>query len=101
MELSEDTLPLGSTHIVVLYDPCSGQIAHRHDQMTLKDTAAPDKKVLEKEALEIASRYHPNAAQLAILHTESLHPERLYRVDVQKRVLVEMPPHEHRRGNWK
>jgi len=97
METNENNFALGPTHSVVFYDPDSGHIAHTHDQMTLQGSAAPDKKVLEKEALELVSRHHPNATKLGILHVESLNPECLYRVDVQKRTLVEMPRPKHRR----
>jgi hypothetical protein len=64
---------------------------HTHHQLTLKGQAAPSRQSLEKDAVRTASRHHANAAQLGVLHTENLKPHTFYRVDVQKRSLIELP----------
>jgi len=91
METKQDILALGPTHTVLLYEPTTGAILHTHLQMTLQGENPPSRHDLEKDAVISASRHHANATQLGILHTENLKPRTLYRVDVQKRSLIELP----------
>jgi hypothetical protein len=87
----EEVFVLGPTHTVVAYELETGHIVHTLHQMTLKGGTAPDKHALEKEVLDLASRHHPASAKLGILHSESIHPHLGYKVDVEKRTLVEKP----------
>jgi hypothetical protein len=91
METRHEDFTLGPTQTVLLYDPSTGHIMHTYHQLTLKGQAAPSRQSLEKDAVMSASRHHANAAQLGVLHTENLKSHMFYRVDVQKRSLIELP----------
>jgi hypothetical protein len=80
-----------AVHTVVLYEPGSGHIVHTHHKFALLDTPAPDKKELEAKAFEMAAHNRVKTAGLSVLHSDTAKPGALYRVDPQKRVLIEAP----------
>jgi hypothetical protein len=87
----DNSLVLGPTHSVFLYEPATGRVVHTHHQMTLKGATAPDRQELESDAVKAASRHHATAATLGALHIEGVNANIAYSVDVQKRALVELP----------
>jgi hypothetical protein len=78
---------------VVVYDRETGEILHKHEHVTLRGGRHPDKKVLEKDALEHASGVGRTAARASVLHVdaETLDASKHYRVDTQRQALVEVP----------
>jgi hypothetical protein len=85
--MSEDR---GLTHAVMLYDPATGLIRHTLLQAALTDRAAPDWAAMEKELRALVGQHDPANASLAVLRSENHNSERFYKVDVQRRALVEV-----------
>src|SRR5260370_24533395 len=87
--------------LIVVYDPADGHIVHSHSHyyVTLPSGQRPDEKALEKEVLEIVSRHGTASSKMALLHVDprSLKSDTLYKVDTQKRQLVEIPKPERRK----
>jgi hypothetical protein len=80
--------------LVVLHDPKSGQILHLHAVQTMRGGAHPDEKTREADArAQLARGRHTAVANIAVLHADpkSIKPGTGYKVDIQKRVLVEVP----------
>jgi hypothetical protein len=86
------SIEVGHWSMVVVYDERTGKIVHRHQHVTFKGGAHPDKKALARQALELAPREGGAPAKLASLHVDptTLKDEAHYKVDVKKRVLVEV-----------
>ena len=82
--------------VVVLHDSL-GRIAHVHHCVTERGGKHPDKKALEKEALELAGRVSRrkkiDIGKLSFLHADPrlFKLDAYYKVDVKNRALVEMP----------
>jgi hypothetical protein len=71
MAKSEIQGPYEHWSMVVIYDPKTGHVAHTHQVVTTRGGRHPDRKTLEVEAAEHASRAR-NAPvdQLAFLHVD-------------------------------
>ena len=82
----------GTTHAVVLYDPATGVIRHTLLETTLNDPPTPDWKAMETKLNALVKEHDPASARLATLHSENHKSERFYKVDVQRRALVEVTP---------
>jgi hypothetical protein len=79
--------------VVVLYDPKTGHIVHGHHHVTFKDGAHPDQQTLERAAFEHASRMNKRMPdKVEILHVDpiTIRARAHYKVDIQKRILVEV-----------
>ena len=87
---------------VVIYDERTGRIVHRHEVVTMRGGSHPDERTIEADAREELERsraessgqlsVRPESSQrLAALHVDParVKPGVTYRVDVQKRALVE------------
>lgn len=85
----------GTWSMVLAYDPATGTVLHMHQCLTQAGGQHPDDKGLEAQAAEqIARRSRPLAvAQPAFLHVEpdTVKPGTIYKVDLAKRALVEIP----------
>ena len=81
--------------MVVLYDPETGHIAHTHQVVTSRGGRHPDRKALEAEAAEHASRARKaSLGKLAFLHVD---PREVdfdvpHVVDVKTGTLQPVPP---------
>ena len=90
--------------MVVIYDPESGQVLHRHEVVSTEGAKHPDEKTIESDAWDELERSRPDLREragelrgrLAILHADpkTIKPGRIYRVDTRARTLVE---HERQR----
>jgi len=84
---------------VVLYEPEGGHIVHVYHVVTIKGGVHPPPKEVERSALA-----HLSPAQLGqkilALHvpTEAITAGRLFRVDPEKRSLIELPVQPSRSG---
>ncbi len=82
--------------VVVVYDPKTGDIVHRHHAMTAKGGTHPDQKTLEHDAMEQLSVAQPHAdiKNFAILHVDPavLKSAILHKVDIAKKALVAIEP---------
>jgi len=88
------TLEVEHESVLVAHDPHTGAIVHMHYVVTMKGGTHPDKKTMEKEALEQLSKAQPGMTRhVTLLHVDpkTIKPRTLYKVDVQKRLLVEQP----------
>lgn len=94
-------MKLGPTHSVLLYDPATGYVRQTYHQLTVAGAPAPDKKALEYAARKAASKHQLDQAQLATLHSETLDLRAAYRVDVQKRVPIEVSKPDRSNGRAK
>lgn len=86
------TLEVAHESVVVIYDTRTGEIVHRHDVFTAKGGKHPNEKTLERDAHEQFLRAQPGRkVDTAVLHVNprTLKPQTLYKVDPQKRALVE------------
>lgn len=88
--------PLKVAHesLVVLYEAKSGCIVHTHRVVTFSGGEHPAEATLEKQALEQLRLAQPQfTKQLEFLHGApiSMRPDTMYKVDRQKKVLVEIP----------
>lgn len=82
--------------MVVLYEPRTGRIVHRHEVVSTKGAEHPDERTREADAREQLRLAQPDAAD-AVAKVEALHVEparweadRVYRVDPKNRVLTEV-----------
>lgn len=78
---------------VVIYDAKTGAIVHRHEVVTVAGGTHPDDKAIEAEALALFAQAQPGQkAKTAVLHFDprTLAPDRLHKVDVAARKLVEI-----------
>lgn len=88
------TLEVEHESIVVVYDPQTGRVVHRHHVVTMKGGQHPDQKTMEKDAMEQLSQAQPGVTgKLAFLHVDprTLKPGALQKVDTATHVLVEIP----------
>jgi len=82
--------------IIVVYDHNKGNIVHVHQSLTYRGGQHPDKKTLEKDAMEALGQAFEGRAtpakNLALLHVDprSVRPGVEYKVDPRKRALVEI-----------
>lgn len=79
--------------MVVLYEPRTGRIMHRHEVVSTKGARHPDERTREADAREQLRLAQPEAAAgVEALHLEPSHwqADRAYRVDPKKRALVEV-----------
>jgi hypothetical protein len=81
--------------IVVLYDPATGEIVHLHYYAVDPDAELPAPETLERTAYEHAARhgrkFHRDR-RVSVLHVDPQNfrmGAALYKVDLEKRVLVE------------
>ena len=91
------SLKVTNESMVILYDADTGNIVHTHRVVTFKDADHPDKATLEKQALEQLRLAQPQFTKKAsLLHSAptSMRADGVYKVDKQKKVLVEVtkPP---------
>jgi len=90
-----EPLRVSNESLVVLYDAETGNIVHTHRVVSFKDAEHPDKATLEKQALEQLRIAQPQAAKKAqVLHSAptSMRADAIYKVDKQKKLLVEVAP---------
>jgi hypothetical protein len=83
-----------SESVVVIFNPRTGAIIHRHHVITEKGGKHPDEKIRERDALHQLRQAQPEfKAKTALLHIDpkTIKPGILYKVDAKKRVLVEQP----------
>lgn len=90
-----EALEIEQQSLVVVHDPRTGKIIHMHYVETMKGGKHPDKKTLEKDALEQLSTARPalsSASNLSLLHADpgSVQPRTAYKVDTKKGALVEV-----------
>ena len=88
------TMEVEHESVVVIYDAKTGDILHRHDVVTAKGGKHPDESTREKDAYEQLSQAQPRQkSETAVLHADprTLKPRTLYKVDINKRALVEHP----------
>lgn len=91
---TDDTEPVESVDVFVIFDPKSGDIAHVHRVVTFKGGAAPSRERAEDEARTLAQKCGVSMQNLEILHSdraEFFETGKQYRVDVSCRALVEVP----------
>lgn len=85
----------GSWSMVLAYDPATGNVVHMHQCLTQQGGNHPDPKGLEQQAAaQIAQRSRPlGVAQPAFLHVEPdlVKQGTLYKVDLAKQTLIEVP----------
>jgi hypothetical protein len=77
--------------MVIVYDPATGEIKHTHRHSVSHGGQPPGEEALGAAALKFASQAGHDVAKASILHVDprSLKPDAQYKVDTQKRVLVE------------
>jgi len=81
--------------MVVLYEPRTGRIVHRHEVVSMRGAEHPDERTREADAREQLRLAQPDAearvSAVEALHVEPSHwqADRYYRVDPKKRALVE------------
>jgi len=89
-------VPIEQESVVVIYDPKTGAVIHRHHAITAKGGTHPDQKTLENDAMEQLRHARPQlqAGETAFLHVDpaSLEARTMYKVDVAKRALVKIEP---------
>ena len=86
------TLEVAHESMVVFYDGRTGRIVHTHKVVTFEGGEHPDRKTIERDALEQLRRAQPKFTKKPeILHIDprSVDPDKLYKIDPKKRVLVE------------
>jgi hypothetical protein len=81
-----------TTHALILYDPATGVIRHTLLETTLNAPPTPDWAAMETKLTALVKRQDPASAGLATLRSENHNSEHFYKVDVQRRALVEVPP---------
>lgn len=80
--------------LVVIYDESTGAVVHTHQVVTSRGGAHPDDTAIEREALELAgSGTSATGRRLSPLRVDprSINTDSHYRVDPEKRELVEVP----------
>jgi len=82
----------GTTHALILYDPATGVIRHTLLEATLNDPPTPDWAAMETKLSALVKQQDPASAGLATLRSENHNSEHFYKVDVQRRALVEVSP---------
>ena len=90
-----EPLRVSKERLIVLYDAVTGHIVHTHRVVTFKDGEHPDKATLEKQALEQLRLAQPQFTKKPqLLHTAptSMRADAIYKVDKQKKALVEIEP---------
>jgi len=88
------TVQVEQESVVIIYDVSTGDIAHRHDVVTMKGAVHPDQKTREKDAMSQFRQAQPGfAGETAALHVDrsAFKPSTLYKVDPQRRSIVENP----------
>jgi hypothetical protein len=77
-------------HTLVVYDPKTGVIVHRHQVVTFPGAAKRSKEQLEARALEMARLQTGTKTPLAVLHVgaEPFSEPAVYVVDLKKKQLV-------------
>jgi hypothetical protein len=88
------TLEVEHESMVVLYDPQTGRVVHRHQVLTMKGGEHPDQKTMERDAIEQLSQAQPAVTEkFAVLHVDprTLKLGALHKVDTAKHLLVEIP----------
>jgi hypothetical protein len=96
-----ESLEVEQQSLVVVHDPRTGKIIHMHYVETMKGGKHPDKKTLEKDALEQLSAAQPGISsdsKLSLLHADpaSVQPRTAYKVDTKKSALVEVKKRKSR-----
>lgn len=79
--------------MVVIHDPVSGDIAHTHQCVTSRGGKHPDKKSLEREAMEHFSLGKAKTKKkMSLLHVDphSIRADTHYKVDIKTRSLAEV-----------
>lgn len=102
--MSEIVIPeVEKESMVVLYEPRTGRIVHRHEVVSARGAVHPDERTQEEDAREQLRLARPDLraehqADVRALHVEPARwqPDRLYRVDPEKRALVEEPERPRR-----
>jgi hypothetical protein len=82
----------GTTHALILYDPATGMIRHTLLETTVTDPPTPDWTAMETKLSALVKQQDPASAGLAMLRSENHNAEHFYKVDVQRRALVEVTP---------
>jgi hypothetical protein len=91
---TKGTLQVEQESVVIVYDAKTGDIVHRHDVVTFAGGKHPDESTRAADAAAELKQGQPGFSRAtAVLHSETsaFKPNTLYRVDVQKRTLVEHP----------
>ena len=82
----------GTTHALILYDPATGVIHHTLLETTLNDPPTPDWTAMEAKLSALVKQQGSAGAGLAMLRSENHNSEQFYKVDLQRRALVEVTP---------
>jgi hypothetical protein len=82
--------PIHSTKDCVVYDAATGQIRHVHRVVTFVGGREPPEQEIEADALRAVGKLRTHQGDLLVLHlgTETVEPDRKYRVDPAKKVLI-------------
>jgi hypothetical protein len=92
MQAPEHVQDVQAASTVVVYEPDSGTIVHVHHCVTSHGGQHPSEPALAEAALAYASHGKAGTAKMSVLHVDpsTFHMDAHYRVDPQKRALVEM-----------
>src|SRR5690348_13868632 len=79
-----------AVHAVVVYDPSTGAILHRHIVVRYPGGRTEERHELEARALELAAARGIDTSRLRVLHVDhaELAEEVEHRVDVERQTLV-------------
>ncbi len=77
----------------VVYDKVKGRILHVHHVLTIEGAQEASDSDVEKKAVELATSRGIKPAKISVLSVDPklLESHARYKVDVKKRVLVELP----------
>jgi hypothetical protein len=87
--------PYDQWSMVVLYDPKTGNIVHKHQAVTTRGGTHPDPDTLEKLAADHASRaMNTSVAGMGFLHVDPSEVDSAahYTVDIKSRSLLKADP---------
>jgi hypothetical protein len=83
-----------AVHAMVVYDPSTGTILHRHIAVRYPGGRVQERQALEARALELAAARGVDTRRLRVLHVDhaALAEEVEHRVDVERQTLVRGRP---------
>ena len=92
--------PLGEFEhesMAIVYDPATGNIIHTHCHSVSHGGKPPSKEAFETAAVRFASEAGHDVKNTAVLHVDSrsMKSDTHYKVDTQKRALVEAKKPQH------
>ncbi len=90
--------------VVVLYEARMGNVLHVHHVVTVKGGKHPDDETIERDARAMLTAIQPKVLKDVLsLHVppDSLQPGHFFKVDPEKRTLIELSLKERpRRARW-